>query len=194
MNAINTVREKILNASEKRMIKFGYRKVLMDEIARDLAMSKNTIYKQFQSKVEIAETLFKRLKTRINENQVRVEKETGDPLQIIYRNVYFLQKELTPWFEHFLTDIKQELPNLCEDFTTYRTEKILEIEKLIKEGIRQGEFRRIDPAIAVRAFLGAVDEIINPEFLRNENISFHKALEGVLDIWANGILKKKNSR
>ena len=36
------------------MIKFGYRKVTMDEIAADLHISKNTIYKFFVGKEEIA--------------------------------------------------------------------------------------------------------------------------------------------
>ena len=112
MPANLTVQEKILNVSEKRMIKFGYRKVLMDEIAKDLAMSKNTIYKEFRSKVEIAQTLFLRLKDRINKSQARSETKTTDPLKIIHNNVCFLQKELSPWFECFLPDIKQELPNL----------------------------------------------------------------------------------
>ena len=31
-----TMKDKILNAAEKRMVKFGYRKVTMDEIAKDL--------------------------------------------------------------------------------------------------------------------------------------------------------------
>ncbi len=190
MDSVDLVRERILDAAETRMIRFGYRKVLMDEIAKDLAMSKNTIYKHFQSKIEIAETLFARIKGRINENQATVEEETKDPLQIIYQNVCFLQKALAPWFEHFLTDIKQELPHLWEDFISFRTEKILEIEKLIQEGINQGAFRRIHSAVAVRAFLGAVDECINPEFLQNENISFQKALKEVLDIWSKGILKE----
>lgn len=185
-----TIREKILNASEKRMTKFGYRKVLMDEIARDLTMSKNTIYKEFRSKVEIAQALFSRLKERINENQTKTEERSKDPLKIIHDNVCFLQKELSPWFECFLPDIKQELPNLWEDFISFRTEKVLEIEKLVKAGIKQGEFRRVNCAIAVRAFLGALNEIINPEFLQNENISFRKALEEVLDIWAKGIESK----
>lgn len=190
MVTANPIREKILNAAEKRMIAFGYRKVLMDEIARDLAMSKNTIYKEFRGKEEIAATLFARLKERINDSQHKVESACSDPLEIIQQNIMFLQKELTPWFENFLNDIKQDLPPLWEDFTHYRTEKILEIECLIKDGIQKGKFRRVEPAIAVRAFLGAVDEIINPDFLQNQNISFNKALAGVLDIWARGIEKK----
>lgn len=181
------VREKILSAAEKRMMTFGYRKVLVDEIARDLAMSKNTIYKHFQSKMDIAAMLFERLKTRINMNQEQVEARTSDPLEIIYQNVCFLQKELSPWFEHFLSDIKQELPALWEAFAAFRAEKILEIEQLVKEGIKRKEFRRVDPAMAVRVFLGAVEKCTNPEVLQNENVSFQKALENVLDIWSNGI-------
>ena len=187
MDASFAVREKILSAAEKRMLRFGYRKVLMDEIARDLAMSKNTIYRHFQSKQEIAAMLFERLKTRINVNQEQVESRTSDPLEIIYQNVCFLQTELSPWFEHFLNDIKQDLPGLWDDFTVFRTEKIMEIEHLIKEGIKRKKFRRVNSTIAVRAFLGAVEECTNPEFLQNENVSFQRALKDVLDIWAGGI-------
>ena len=193
MDASFAVREKVLSAAEKRMMRFGYRKVLMDEIARDLAMSKNTIYRHFQSKQDIAAMLFDRLKTRINRNQEQVEARTSDPLEIIYQNVCFLQKELAPWFEHFLGDIKQELPGLWDGFTAFRTEKILEIEQLIKEGIKRKEFRRVDTAIAVRAFLGAVESCTNPEFLQNENVSFQKALKEVLDIWSVGIRAQTKS-
>ena len=56
-NRKEMIAEKILDASENRMVKFGYRKVTMDEIAQDLAMSKNTIYLYFRSKVDIAKAL-----------------------------------------------------------------------------------------------------------------------------------------
>jgi len=184
-------KEKILNAAEKRMLRFGYRKVAMDEIASDLAMSKNTIYKYFQSKEEIASMLFERLRNRINENQIKIEKTFKNPLDIIKNNIVFLQKELSPWFENFLPDIKQELPQLWANFVSYRKEKILEVEELIKEGIKNGQFRKVNSFIAVKMFLGAVNEIINPEVLQHESISFQEALEGLLDIWANGILRNR---
>lgn len=186
----NPVKEKILTVSEARMIKFGYRKVTMDEIAQDLGMSKNTIYKHFQSKEDIAEAIFENLRGRINEKILSVEKREKDPLRMISQNILFIQKELSPWFEHFLGDIKIELPLLWQKFVHYRTEKILEIENLIEEGIRRKKFRKVNPAIAMRAFLGAVDSIINPEFLQNENISFQSAMEDVLDIWSKGIVQE----
>ncbi len=194
MKLSHGIAERILDTAQNRMIKFGYRKVTMDEIAQDLSMSKNTIYKHFQSKEQIANAIFKRLTKKINTKQLKIEKEFRDPLSVIQNNVFFLQQDLNPWFEEFLPDIKQELPSLWEKFVHFRTEKILEIKKLIEDGIKKGVFRKINSTIAVKIFLGAIDEIINPEFLQHECISFQKALLEVLDIWANGILKTNKKR
>jgi len=43
MKKPDPVAEKILAAAEARMVRLGYHKVTMDEIAADLRMSKNTI-------------------------------------------------------------------------------------------------------------------------------------------------------
>ena len=187
----NSNQDKILNAAEKRMIQFGYRKVTMDEIAGDLRMSKNTIYKEFKSKIEIAESLLDRLKNRINTYQIDVEKDCDDPLEILSKNTFYLQKELAPWFEHFLIDIKFELPGLWQDFVDFRTEKILDLENLVKKGIKKKEFRKVNPTLAVRAYLGAVNSILSPDILEQEGISFQSALEIVMDIWSKGILSTK---
>jgi len=187
----NVNQNKILNAAEKRMLQFGYRKVTMDEIAGDLRMSKNTIYKEFKSKIEIAESLLGQLKNKINTYQLEVEKNCDDPLEILSKNTFYFQKELSPWFEHFLKDIKFELPNLWQDFVDFRTEKILNLENLVKKGIKKKEFRKVNPTLAVRAFLGAINSIISPEILEQEGVSFQSALETVMDIWSKGILSDK---
>ena len=187
-------RERILDAAMSRMLKFGYRKVTMDEVAGDLAMSKNTIYKHFQSKIEMAEALFKRLKKEINHELSLIEESHKDPVEIISKNIFFLQQRLSVWFEHFWGDIKTELPDLWGRFLNFRNEKIFEIRALVEDGIKKGKFRKINPALAVRMYMGAIDHVLNPEFLGKERISFPDAIEGVLDIWSSGILinKKKD--
>jgi len=191
MKIKHNVRVRILDAAEKRMVRFGYRKVTMDEIAADLVMSKNTIYLHFKSKVEIAKGLFDRLEARINNGQAAIEKANKNPLDVISKNIMFFQKELSPWFEHFLKDIKLELPDVWRDFIDFRTDKILEIKELIEKGIKKGIFRKVNSGLAVRVYLGAVDSIINPEILEEEHVSFQEAIEAVIDIWSQGILKKE---
>ena len=192
MPALNPIEEKILNATEKRMIKFGYRKVTMDEIAQDLVMSKNTIYKCFPSKDHIVTALLERMKRRIDQQQIDIEKNNDGPLDVIYKNVLYLQHELAPWFTNFLPDIQHDLPEQWEAFICYRTEKILEIEKLVEAGIKKRIFKDVNPTIAVRSFLGAIDATINPDLLQHENITFEEAFQETLRIWSDGLLAKRS--
>jgi len=183
----NLVKEKILNAAEKRMVKFGFRKVTMDEIALDLHMSKNTIYKLFVGKEEIAKSLVKRLQQQLNVGLDNIEKTQHDPLKIFSDSVLLLRKQLGPWFEHFFREIPVELPGLWEEFLHFRNEKILSIRSLVDKGSRNGIFRRVNPSIATEAYLGAVKAVTNPRFLEEENLTFEQGLDAVLDLWSNGI-------
>lgn len=184
-------RERILDAAQSRMIHTGYRKVTMDEIAQDLVMSKNTIYKHFPSKMDIAKALFARLEQQINLELSLIEESNSDPVEIISKNIFFLQQRLSPWYARLLGDIKTEVPDLWTRFIHFRNEKIFDIKSLVEDGIRQGKIRKIDAALAVQMYLGAIDQALNPEFLSRERISFSDALEGVLNIWSHGILNNK---
>lgn len=190
MKIQNPVREKILNAARSRMTKFGYRKVTMDEIASDLKMSKNTIYKYFSSKEKIADELFFLLKEIIEEKMEEIKGRCDSPLDIISQTVAFLKKELTLWFSPFMSDIEVELPGLWKDFVAFRTKQILDLESLIRLAIKKKLFRPVNPAIAVRAYLGAIDNVIEPEILEREGLSFSDAIESVMDIWSKGVIKR----
>ncbi len=190
MKESGPARERILNAARERMIKFGFRKVTMDEIASDLKMSKNTIYKYFASKEKIASALFSLLKERIEGKQEEIKRRCNNPLEIISETVLFLKKDLSVWFSPFMSDIEVELPGLWKDFVGFRTKQILDLESLIKLAIKKGLFRPVNPAIAVRAYLGAIDNVIEPEVLEREGLSFSDAIEAVMDIWSKGVVKK----
>jgi len=185
----NGIKEKILDVVQSRMVNFGYRKVTMDEIASDLKMSKNTIYLYFESKEKIANELFLRLKDKIVRKQGKFKKELKDPLEVMTSTVSFLQKELASWFKYFLVDIQVELPSLWQEFVKFRTEQILALEALVRSAIKKGEFRSVNPAVAVQVYLGAIDNIIDPEFLDKEGIVFGDAIDMVMDIWSKGMKK-----
>jgi AcrR family transcriptional regulator len=191
MRQSNLIQEKILNAAQERMIKFGFRKVTMDEIALDLHMSKNTIYKCFANKEAIAEHLVKRLEGKLDKSLNNIEKASGDPLEVFSDSVLLLRQELGPWFEYFFRDIQTELPDLWEKFLHFRNGQILKIHSLVKKGSRNRIFRQVNASIATEAYLGAIKAITNPRFLAQEKITFEQALDAVLDIWSNGIKVRK---
>ena len=189
MKKSNPASEKILNAAQTRMVRFGYHKVTMDEIASDVRMSKHTIYMYFPSKIEIAKGLVTRIKAKINDNRLRIEKTEKDPLKVLSLNLVFLQQEISPWYECFLRDIQFELPELWQDFVGFYSEKIMDMEKIVVAGIKRGIFRPVNPTLAVRAHLGAVKDLMNPETLHQVGVTFQEALDFLYDIWLKGIVK-----
>ena len=174
-----------------RMLKFGYRKVTMDEIVQDLVMSKNTVYRHFESKTDIAEALFGRLEKEINRELILIKESHKDPVEAILESIFFLQQRVTPWFEQFLGDIRLELPDLSQRFLAFRDEKLGEIRVLLDASIKKGKMRKVNSSLAIRIYMGAIDRVLDPVFLEKEKISFSDALEGVLDIWSNGMIAKK---
>lgn len=191
MSKQDLTRERILDAAMVRMLKFGYRKVTMDEIVQDLVMSKNTVYRHFESKTDIAEALFGRLEKEINRELILIKESHKDPVEAILESIFFLQQRVTPWFEQFLGDIRLELPDLSQRFLAFRDEKLGEIRVLLDASIKKGKMRKVNSSLAIRIYMGAIDRVLDPLFLEKEKISFSDALEGVLDIWSNGMIAKK---
>lgn len=185
------VRDRILGSARSKMLQFGYRKVTLDDIAKDLKVAKKTIYKYFSSKEKIAEVIFEQLKERIKTEQSQIEKASKDPLKVISETTLFIQKELSPWFHPFMNDIEVELPGLWKDFVGFRSKQIMEMENLIKSAVKKRIFRSVNPSIAVRAYLGAVDNVIDPEYLEQQGLSFSDAIGEVMDIWSNGVIRGK---
>lgn len=183
--------EKILNAAQRRMLKFGYRKVTMDEIARDLRMSKNTIYREFSGKEDIARALVRRLEQQLDLGLTRIEKAQEDPLHIFSGSILLLRKHLGPWFEVFFRELSAELPAVWEEFLDFRNTKILSIRSLVERGSRNKSFRPVNPSVATEAYLGAVKAVTNPRFLEEQSLTFEQALDDVLDIWAKGIVNPR---
>lgn len=182
---------RILDVSQELMLQFGYRKVSLDEIAAKLKMSKKTIYKYFNSKEDIAKALISRLKKHIQANQQRIKKENKNPLLVMSKTVLYLRQELDAWFSPFLSDIEYEIPSAWNDFVGFRTRQIMDLEGLIKSGIKKKLFRKINPSIALDVYLGAIDKIIDPENLKKRKTNFSQAINELMDIWSSGVLSSK---
>ena len=64
-----TVRDAILDATDELLIKFGYKKMTIDDLAREVGIGKGTVYLHFPSKEEIAlshiDRIIERLKTKL---------------------------------------------------------------------------------------------------------------------------------
>ncbi len=113
------MKNRILEAAEKRFFQYGYRKATMDEVASDLGISKKTLYIHFKSKDAVAIAVIGALHKDIDKLLKQFSIEIPDPIERLGKMITEVSARLTRIGSLFLADIKKDIPDLwkeCEDF------------------------------------------------------------------------------
>ncbi len=71
------VRDAILDATERLLTRYGYRKMTVEDIAREAGIGKGTVYLHFSSKEEIALSRIDRIVERVKERLWRIARSEG---------------------------------------------------------------------------------------------------------------------
>jgi AcrR family transcriptional regulator len=157
-------RPRLLMASALKLVKrHGYRRVRLEDIAKDAGVSKATVYHYFANKDDL---LTKSVASRMAERQVEVERRiaeqggsAADRLHLFLRD--FWVQSLTPqsglWQRVVIAEMPTEAPHVFAAWARGLAQRWRFVERLINEGKRTGEFRRgADAAVASRLILSAL--------------------------------------
>jgi AcrR family transcriptional regulator len=136
------VREAILDAMERLLARFGYKKTTVDDIAREAGIGKGTIYLRFPSKEEVALCSIDRVVERL---QSQLKEIACAPLGVAERLHQMLCMRVLFRFDS-VRDYSQSLDDLFESLRPaymIRRQRYFEAEReifaaVLSEGRRQG--------------------------------------------------------
>jgi AcrR family transcriptional regulator len=143
-------RAQILNHAKKRFERFGFNKTTVDEIAKDAAISKRTLYQEFENKEKILEELimFEALSVRkAILNQISKIAEPAEKLQTYVR---LAKKYLdqNPFIVNVLNDESGFFTPFLKDKPHIVETGVEEIfTSILKEGMGKGVFRKMDEKV-----------------------------------------------
>src|SRR5438270_6227209 len=89
-----SLKDDILDATDDLLTRYGYRKMTIDDLAREVGIGKGTIYLHFQSKEDVALSRIDRVIDRLKTELRKVASSDEDPvtrlrsmlmLRVIYR-------------------------------------------------------------------------------------------------------------
>lgn len=139
----------------------GLHQATLDDVARAAGITKGTIYLYFPSKAALFTAM---LKARVNDIMPMVEvSEDGPAAPPTHRRLLTLGQRLyrffrSPAYLAMYRTVVSEAPQFPEATALLYREGILPANQrlagLIRRGIAGGEFRKVDPVIAARAFVG----------------------------------------
>lgn len=130
----------ITKRAAKLFHRYGIKSVSMDDVARELSVSKKTLYKLYKDKKDLISKVLdcptrKSMKESGENNKLNaVEKHI-----VVYESVKKFLSELNPTFEY---DLKKYYPALHLEVIQKRRENIYEnMHKDLTQGVKEGYFR-----------------------------------------------------
>ncbi|MEJ5352343.1 MAG: TetR/AcrR family transcriptional regulator [Melioribacteraceae bacterium] len=189
-------KEKILTHAQEIFFREGFYKISMDEFASSLRMSKKTIYKHFASKEELVKSTAYSFMQKIKKEIEAVVKSNLHSVEKIVSIINILKDiGISRMSERWLNDIRLYMPALWKEIDSFR-QKLLNknISIIFSQGIKEGYIIDVPHQIIINVFMSAIQSVINPDFIMNNNFSISEAINSTLKILLNGILTEKGKK
>jgi len=165
-NAVLT-REKILEAAEDVLRRFGPAKTTVVDVARALGVSHGSVYRHFSSKAALRDAVVQRMLDRVTrplEEIVGEDKPADDRLyrwcralmQAKYRKVHD-DPELFATYMALAAEARDVI-------TAHVAHLVDQVSAIIADGITRGELAAGDPKLMARALLHATAKFHHPAF------------------------------
>ena len=168
------VRNKIISTAEVLFLKFGFKRVTMDDISNELGMSKKTIYQFFSDKNNlVSETVLRHISMEKNACDCLLHQQENPVAFMLAITDTFgdLKKQINP---SVLYDLKKYFKESWDILNKFRVEFIFnQILQNLKEGRDKGFYHsNFDEVLIARFYIHLVDIMINPENYALEKFDF----------------------
>lgn len=184
---------KILEGSEALFGKYGIKSITMDDVAKELGMSKKTIYQYVSDKNDLVE---KTLDFHLQRSEHTCElliKEQGNPIEAMLAIGDFFCQHMKDTNPSLMFDLRKYHPTAFQKLDEYRLETIVkQIKGNLELGIKEGFYRNdVDTDIIPRLYIGMVDGILESNFFPRDKFKFEVVVNQMLRYHIHGIATPK---
>jgi AcrR family transcriptional regulator len=181
-------RTRILNTARFLFNNRGYRSVTVDDLAKELGMSKKTIYQYFHGKEEIATAVVEATLKNISKLKDIPALNQSNPLQTLREILMKADHESLRFGPLFLMDMAKYLPALSDSYNRVRDDGKQIIKSLFLAAQELGHIKQDIPIdLLMEIFHEALRALVKPEFLLQHNYSMNDVRDTFVDIFFKGI-------
>lgn len=187
-------RDRILDAAERLLGRFGYRKMTVEDIAVEAGIGKGTVYLSFPSKEEVVLSTVDRIVDRVCAEMDRVAKSggsAGDTLRAILRARVMVRFEAVSEYSGSLNDLVGSVrASLLARRAKHFEQEIEVLARVIARAQESGDVVAGQPRRIARSLVLATNSFL-PYALSPEELGDAKRLRkesgDVIDIVVDGI-------
>ncbi|HEX6650269.1 MAG TPA: TetR/AcrR family transcriptional regulator [Pyrinomonadaceae bacterium] len=192
------VRDAILDATDRLLARFGYRKMTVDDIAAEAGIGKGTIYLHFSSKEEVVlshiDRIVDRLRDRLHEI-ARSDAPAAERLRLMLLTRVLFRFDSIQHYTQSLNDLLAVLrPGLLARRAQYFEAEAQTFAEVLTAGRRAGEFNFENEHATAHALLQATNGLL-PYSLSTTELGEREEVEqraaDVANLMLRGLLSRK---
>ncbi len=183
--------ERIIIAASRRFFTEGLTAVRMDDMARELGMSKKTLYRLFASKDELLRAVLQKFIGEVEAATDRIlENPETNCLSKLSGLLRFIAMQVLRIRPPFLLDLQRSAHPIWAEFEEWRHRRVIsKFAVLIEQGISEGVFRNdLNKELVVRMYTVLIRGVMNPEVLSQLPLTANQAFEHVAKVFFEGVL------
>ena len=133
---------KIRSVAEQLFFKCGIREVSMDDVSKNLKISKKTLYKCFSDKSELVKSTIIHHSNEIESVLENIANTESNPIRQLQLSTEFAISQLSKFNKSMLFDLQKYHPQIYTELVDLREKSIIQyICKNIDKGREQGIYR-----------------------------------------------------
>jgi len=188
-------KEKILYFAGQKFEQSGFYKTTMDEIAKELKISKKTIYKHFPKKEDLVRGVIDTLRFSIEANIREIVERQDNAVIKLYKISSLIAGRVSKISDVWLNDLRFHGRELWIEMDNFRKVVIQKnLELIVNQGKKEGLIVDKPNVIILTIIISSIQAVVNPEFILNNNISIKNAVLYTLDVVFSGILTKQGRK
>lgn len=193
--------DRILDAADRLLARYGFQKMTIDDLAREVGIGKGTVYLHFRSKEEIVLFRVDRVVGRLVEQLQEIAGSDAPPEEKIHRMLLLRVMFRFDSVQHYTESISEVLralrSGLLERHQDHFEQEARVFAKVLKDGQEAGVFNHAQGLQTARVLLTATNSLL-PFSLSTQELGSRREVETnckrVADLLVAGLLAQADGK
>jgi AcrR family transcriptional regulator len=186
-------RDRILEQSQSLFFKIGVRNVTMDDIARELGISKKTIYQHFKNKAEIVREVSVAHCQQNEKEAVEIAHTAENAIDELFKVMVWVSNTIKKLAPNLIFEVQKYYPESWKLFQKHENRFVLGmVKENLRRGMDEGLYREdIDIEIIARMRMAQVNASFDEDLLPNRKFPRLKVQLQMLEMYMRGLATPK---
>ncbi len=173
----------ILEKTVELFYEFGIRNLNMDDISRNLGISKKTLYLYVKSKEDLIEKLFYYDEKRWLDNFLKLKIQELNAIEILFQVSRMVHEEMDKLSAKLKFELRKYYEPQFNQFMQRKQSQIFEhMSRNMQKGIREGLYRAdLNVELMAGLYVRNLIDMHNKDFCMVENITFDQLFRGMFE-------------